>query len=255
MYKTKQDKNKEFCKFIKQQTPIGGISPDLIKYLCREYHILIFSGIIRDFFLSKDQEYMDYMLVSKLKKIKVHDIDIVYTDTASGIKNDEYLKGLLKDSNIIFKCRNNFGGMKFDMLGFEIDAWPMDKTSGILISGKFPSVDSLINTTFFNFANIVYDVFYGEFYYGEYWERFLFNKNIDIIYDNIKDSRIKIMFINTIDYTVRLNLKLSQKAIYWLHDNYKDNNYQALQLRKYGKERYSSEFIDQFMKNLIINEI
>lgn len=77
MYKTKRDNNNEFCKFINQQTPIGGISPVLIKYLCSEYHILIFSGIIRDFFLSKDQ---DYMSASKLKKLKIHDIDIVYLD-------------------------------------------------------------------------------------------------------------------------------------------------------------------------------
>lgn len=36
-----------------------------------------------------------------------------------------------------------------------------------------------------------------------------------------------------------------------MYNNYKDNNYKVPQIKEYGKERYSKEFINQFMNNII----
>ena len=103
---------------------------DLVNCVSKQVPLYVFSGIIRNFLLG----YLNN-----------RDIDFVAVET---YKVNIPLS-LLRNVSL---RKNNFNGYKIVSNGLTIDWWDIERTWGILQEGMKGTVNSLLNTAFFNFS-------------------------------------------------------------------------------------------------------
>ena len=97
---------------------------------------------------------------------------------------NENISKFLRDPEVNYK-RNSFKGIKIkDKNGLIIDAWILHDTWGIKNKGiKNPTPESLLQTVFFNFSAIAYDLRNRKFIYDNTFVDFLKTRIIDIVYE------------------------------------------------------------------------
>lgn len=135
------------------------------KHLLNEFeNAYIFSGVIRDFFMGEKE-------FSK-------DIDIVYYNSSLDLyQNDAKVIDICKLMNLKFERVDGDSysntTLKFDNAIF-CDVFSL--TDAITIRGEAESkknIKTLIDSAFFNFSNIAYDLSNERFIYGKWFEEFL----------------------------------------------------------------------------------
>lgn len=198
---------------------------ELLDYLKLRTEVYIFSGIIRDYFLNIDS---------------IRDLDIVIGKEIDFELVSTYV---FPDINVM---KNSFGGYKININGFRIDIWTIDNTWGIINERKSATKHSLINSAFFNFSAILYDLNVEEFYFDNSFVCFLKNEEIDIVYE--KNPNIALCFINALYYKNRLSMPLSAKLKRWIKTNFSPNlDFKGVQKRHFGKIIFEDKDIFEFL--------
>lgn len=194
--------------------------------------LYLFSGIIRDYFMSSNKAFRD--------------IDLVY-DT------DFNIEEFLLEYN--FK-RNSFGGYKIYIGKFIVDIWNLNETWGLQkgqLTLEFNNLYKLPDTTFFNFSSIIYSLKDNEFIIGKPFLDFLKKGEIDLVLD--KNPYPELCIINTIYYKEKLNRKLSKrlkKYILEISKELSSPNYLNTQIKHFDEIIFSEEDIYHFLHNLKI---
>lgn len=171
------------------------ISPSVssfINLLKRDTQVFLFSGIIRDFFVKRTNEFRD--------------IDLVIENELT----EELLTGLNYQ-------KNSFGGYKINIDNTIIDIWEVKNTWGFQKKSILPLSHSLPETTFFNFSSILYSLNKKEFIIGNDFLKFMKNKKIDIVFDI--NPLPELCIVNTIYYGQKLNYEVSNKLKEYIKAN------------------------------------
>lgn len=206
--------------------------PELSRYLdeySNENQLLVFSGVIRDFFLERD--------------VELRDLDLVVEDA------DHFVKEF-KDVT-----KNSFGGYKIKFEGLTIDVWSIDNTwafKELRISELEWDIKKLLlpRTAFFNFNAIVYDYKMGQFICASFFEEFLKNKQLD--YVNKTNPLPELCIVNTYHYMVTLGLPASDRLIKNCQNDlgYQgDDKLSAIQLKHFGEILYHPATVREYFLN------
>lgn len=218
-YKAEQiirDNEKYFKSFLKEHYQ-GSMVDEQLDRWAKNSEVLIFSGVIRDFFLGRDASFRD--------------LDVVLTD----IDERLFIDGA--------HCnRNQFGGTKLTIGDKTIDVWQLRDTWGIKHKGMIPFPFVLMETSFYNFSSIVYNYNEERFYYGKEFVEFLAYKSLDIVY--AENPIPELCVVNSLWYSQSFGLKLSKRLKEWLKDHYDETiDYGPVQLRHFGMKRFTNEEI------------
>ncbi len=191
--------------------------------------VYVFSGIIRDFLL-------------KRKKTRVRDVDLVVT----AIPDVDALSKIWKKYK---GQRNSFGGAKFQYENISVDVWEMGKTWGIVEKKEVPSVDALINSSFFNCTAIVFNVKEKVFVYNNHFSDFIENRILDIVYE--KNPNQALCVVNSFLYMKKYDVTLSDRLKQWIRVVSQNiNDYEKAQETHYHKIIYSNKKIEKLIKQL-----
>lgn len=192
--------------------------------------VIIFSGIIRNFFLNYKGE--------------IRDLDIVIDG------NEELVEKWIKRFN---PQKNSFGGYKFKISQLNIDLWEIRNTWAIkkekIKKQKLFNFIELPNTTFFNFSSVLFDFNNSDFYFNEPFLEFLNNKKIDFV---LEDNPMPVLcLVNTIYYMKKFNLDLSNNLKNYYINNfylYNRDEYEKVQIKHFKKIKYDYEYLEEFYK-------
>lgn len=201
-----------------------------IKRLENHTSLYLFSGIIRDYFVSPNNAFRD--------------IDLVY-DT------DFNIEELLLEYN--FK-KNSFGGYKIHIGEFIVDIWNLNETWGLRkgqLTLEFNHLYKLPDTTFFNFSSILYSLQDNEFIIGKPFLDFIKKGKIDLVLD--KNPYPELCIINTIYYKEKLNRRLSKRLkryILKISEELTSPNFLNTQMKHFDEILFSDEYIIDFVNSL-----
>lgn len=186
--------------------------------------IYIFSGVIRNFFL-------------RVKEFR--DIDIVLTEEVD-------IENVFNGYDI---KKNSFGGFKISKGEEVIDLWYVKNTWGLKFSKPLEFNEGLEKfipyTAFFNFSSIVFSFNEKKFYYTAQFLRFLQYKKIDMVFE--PNANYALCVLNTIYYCEKYRLGISPKLkrhIRYLHKYLTAREYEAMQLKHFGRKLYSDDEIE-----------
>lgn len=198
---------------------------DFLRFVSSRTDVYIFSGIIRDYFLNNNS---------------IRDLDIVLGEELDFELLSKYLF-----PNIVFS-RNSFGGFKINVNGFRIDLWTINNTWGIITERKSATKHSLINSAFFNFSSILFDLKQEEFYCDEIFIAFLNERIIDVVYE--KNPNIPLCIINALYFKDKLSIPLSSRLKRWIKFNFSPNHdFIRAQKNHFGKVLYNDEELFEFL--------
>ncbi|MBB5637037.1 hypothetical protein HDE68_002950 [Pedobacter cryoconitis] len=191
--------------------------------------VLVFSGVIRNFFIN----YYG----------AVRDFDIV-------IDGDEVLiENFLKKH---ISTRNSFGGYKIEVDSVKIDIWHIDKTwaySNSKVELELFKEYNLPNTAFFNFSSIVFDFNHLKFIVSPSFKNFLDTKEIDLVLED--NPMPQLCIINTIYYMHKFHLNVSHKLKNYClkhFDEFKEQDYYNIQIKHFSKVKYDYPFLKTYMQ-------
>jgi hypothetical protein len=203
-----------------------------ISHLEKLTKVFIFSGIIRDFFVFKNQK-------------PFRDIDLI-------IEEDLVLEEIFPALD--FK-KNSFGGYKIKFKTVDIDLWVIKKTWALnqgQLKFKFDYLNALPKTTFFNFSSILFSLETKEFITGKDFLRFLRDKKIELV---LKENPYpELCIVNSFYYSDKLQLDMGDKLKSYLKSNYTSKmNVESIQLKHFGKILYSDEYIRNKIEEMFTN--
>jgi hypothetical protein len=190
--------------------------------------VYIFSGIIRDFLI----EEIGY----------VRDIDIVI----KSLLTRSCLRHCLRSKTVV---RNSFGGLKIRSSKITVDAWYLKNTWGIVTESLAANVNSLIETAFFNFSAIVYDIRAAKFIYNNHFVEFLRTRTMDIVYE--KNPNIPLCLFNVFYYHLKYGFNVGAKLRMWIHShrNYL-GDFTKVQRSHLGGVYFSNTDINNYLNSL-----
>jgi hypothetical protein len=200
---------------------------DIIANLSNETEVYIFSGVIRNFFLKKND---------------IRDIDLILS---SEIDVESTFRG--------FEIRrNSYGGYKLLGNNTTIDLWYLKSTWALQFQPTlhFEIEKYIPYTAFFNFSSVIFSLNDQKFYATKHFLKFLRDKKIDVVYKPSANYRLCI--INTFYYSDKYNLKIAdnlKKHILLLAKSV-DNDFESPQIKHFGKIIYSSIEIINRISNL-----
>lgn len=203
---------------------------EFIDSLKLQTKIFIFSGIIRDYFINTEKDLF-------------RDIDLI-------IEDDIAIE--LKYKNIDYK-KNSFGGYKIKIDSCSIDIWVINKTWALnngQLKFEFDFINTLPQTTFFNFSSIIFSLNKQEFIIGIDFLRFIRDKRIEIV--SKKNPYPELCIVNSFYYKEKLNFAFGKKLKQYIIDHF-DENYEKLeliQLKHFNKVKYSKSWLKKELKNL-----
>jgi hypothetical protein len=186
-----------------------------LNHLLSNGEVIIFSGVIRNFFIEYKGELRDLDLVIKLPENK---------NIESIIKNYHYIK-------------NSFGGFKIKIKGINIDLWEIEKTWAIKtnkIEMMLFDTYNLPNTSFFNFSSVIFILNYKQFIPTQEFIEFINSKEIDLV---LKENPLpQLCIVNTFYYQKKYRLKVSKNLKEYIVDNfnnYTESDYNSIQLKHF----------------------
>lgn len=183
----------------------------------KETEVLIFSGVIRDFFLERVSSFRD--------------LDVVLSE----LNSESFVDGAM----IMY---NQFGGVKMIIGDRKVDVWQLKDTWGLKRKGMLPFPFSLLDTSFYNFSAIVYNYNEECFYFDKSFVDFLAYKSLDIV---LEDNPLpELCIVNSIWYVKSLNLKLSKKLKSWMVSHYDETfDYVPIQKKHFGHRKFTNDEI------------
>ncbi|MBN8643109.1 MAG: N-6 DNA methylase [Flavobacteriales bacterium] len=229
-----EDSPIDFLEYIKRN-----VSVDVYEFLLRLSEITevyIFSGVIRNFFLQKEE---------------IRDLDVV-------IKEHVDIESFVNKS--ISVKHNSFGGYKINMSEINIDLWTLEKTWAVQYQKRLELDDEVDNlyrfipsTAFFNFSAILFSLNEKRFYYKNDFLRFLSNREINYVY--IPNANYSLCVVNSLYYADKYKLKIADKLKRFLIQLYKTKlNFTDIQLKHFGRIEYSEEEIKTRISNFKIDK-
>ncbi|WP_051075295.1 hypothetical protein [Alkalispirochaeta alkalica] len=215
----------DFRSYLDKNLP--GRLLQIIRRIETESSIFIFSGVIRDFFLGRE-DIRDIDLVLE----KPIDIDTYFADVPIR--------------------KNSFGGYKILYDDIPVDLWYIRDTWAYKFQKVFdfyPGV-GVFQTAFFNFSNIIFSLSENKFYFSNHFTRFLRDKEIDIGYPI--NANYDLCIVNTIYYSQKLNLKVSDNLKLFILQHYKPSSsfIEDVQKKHFGSVLYDSDMIQSFMEDI-----
>lgn len=208
----------EFLDYLRDN--LQGSNFDLLQKISKKTNVIIFSGVIRNFFL---------------KKSDIRDLDIV-------LKEKVNIEDIFKDATEI--RRNSFGGYKININSLNFDIWYLRDTWALNYqkSFDFGELEKLMpNTAFFNFSSIVFSFNEKKFFYSKSFLSFLRYKEIDVVYK--PNMHYKLCVVNTFYYSKKYNLKISKELFSFIRHIHisSDGDYKEIQIKHFGKVLFSNE--------------
>lgn len=202
---------------------------EIVESLSKSQKVYILSGIIRDFFLGITSS--------------VRDIDFVIENSPRILikYRDE-----LSDTDEIKS--NSFKGLKINFQGNPtIDVWEIASTWGIKKKNiEKPTINDLIDSVFFNFSAIVYDLQDRKFIFSDRFVSFFKTKDLDIVFSD--NPNIPLCLFNIFYYAQSLHLGISYNLKRWINQNYNHKiDFDSVQKRHNGEIIYNSERIHKFL--------
>jgi len=195
----------------------------LVDYVAKQVPIYVFSGLIRNFLLG----YLNN-----------RDIDFVLFDTP-------HLKlpySLLRD---VYIKKNKFGGYKLLIDDLTIDVWDIERTWGIQEERMRASVNSLIDTAFFNFSAIAYDYHNSKFIISDEFEKFYATHVMEIVYE--RNPKKETCIVNALYYADKYEFIIGNSLRKWIAKYYDcDYDYKVAQESRFQKILYSDSLIKAF---------
>jgi len=227
--------SEEFLEYIKRN--VDAEVHSFLMRLAEVNDVYIFSGVIRNFFLQKEE---------------IRDLDIV-------IRDDINIELLVPNS--ISVRRNSFGGYKINISETNIDLWTLEKTWAVQYQKRLEldsEVDNLHrfipSTAFFNFSAILFSLNEKKFYYKTDFLSFLQNREINYLYK--PNANVSLCVVNTLYYANEYNLAIADKLKRYLIQLYKTKlEYNQTQLKHFGKILYTEEYINNTISNFKLDKI
>lgn len=194
--------------------------------------VYLFSGIIRDYFLGR--------------KGKARDLDFVFQLDDNRLSR---YRLYFKNSEVVTKL-NSFKGLKIKIDGMPpIDTWELKSTWGIRHTNSKPTINALLESVFFNFSSIVFDLKKKKFIFTENFVDFLANGKMDIVFT--ENPNVPLCLYNIFYYSTELNLEISWELKNWINTHYSnDINFDLVQLKHNGAIIYKSSIIHKFLTNI-----
>lgn len=222
--------NGNFYEYLKNHAIKSELLP-ILESVSREQHVYILSGIIRDFFLNR--------------ATKIRDLDFVFE----------------KDLRILFQYKdfigntgkirlNSFKGLKINIKGYpSIDVWKVSETWGIKNKKiKKPNINALIESVFFNFSAIVYDLKERKFIFSQPFVNFLKTHKLDVVYSENPD--ISLCLFNIYYYSKEYDLGIASDLRDWIKSNYsKTIDFDSVQIKHLGKTLFSPQEINNYLSS------
>ena len=221
------ERSEDFFSYL--STQINTETWEFIRRVSKFSDVLIFSGVIRNFFLNH--------------KGKIRDLDLVFNC------QEKYLTSLLKGMQY---RKNSFGGYKIVIDDLNIDFWHIDNTWAFQkakVNSLLFKDQNLVDTTFFNFSSIVYSLNRKEFIFNSNFLSFLDEKRLDFV---LEDNPLpQLCIVNTIYYKVQFNLEISERLKKYFVDNfskYDESDYDCVQHKHFQQNIYSYEYLKTYYR-------
>lgn len=219
-----EDSNLDFIKFLNRNLSNEVLT--FVNELEQLTNVIIFSGVIRNFFL---------------KKRVIRDLDLILVDRIA-------IEELIKSSMVINK--NSYGGYKIKIGQINIDLWFLEDTWAFKYQKtfNFSELDKLVpSTAFFNFSAIIFKMREKVFHYSIDFVRFLRKKEIDVVYE--PNMNYKLCVVNTYYYSKKYDLKISDKLKKFIRHIHLsgDGNYRQTQIKHFGRVLFSNIRINKLV--------
>lgn len=197
--------------------------------------IYLFSGIIRDFFTGNIYRERDL------------DIVVDFTEMTSTMSARSFL------CHYAGIRRNSFGGFKImtnNKKGVKaIDIWQLSDTKYIKDNGLPETVDSLLESPFFNFSAIVYDCTNKKFIFTDKFVEFCNTNSMEVV--NSENPNSPLCVVNSIYYSLMYGFKIGKTLKQWIVDHYNVlYNYEETQRKHFGMVFYDNDTILRFIDTL-----
>jgi hypothetical protein len=225
-----QDKEKtpvHFIEFIKER--IGDQTFSFLEKIASFSNVLIFSGIIRNYFINYFGEVRDFDIVVDCDE---KEFDLFLTTY-------NYQK-------------NSFGGYKISIGNLKVDVWHIQSTWAIKNHKLQPELFinyTLPQTTFFNFSAIVFDFKQKEFIYGREFKNFLLSGEIDLVLK--ENPSPPLCIVNTIYYKHKYHLHIAKNLEEYCLENfskYSEQDFIQIQVKHFGDVKYSYSYLKEYIK-------
>lgn len=188
-----------------------------LNHLLSHGEVIIFSGVIRNYFLNYQGEVRDLDLVIKLPE----DIDI---------------ESIL---NIYNYKRNSFNGFKININNTNVDLWEIENTWALKtnkVELELFDIYALPNTSFFNFSSVIFRLNYTEFIANKDFFNFIESKEIDLVLTS--NPLPQLCIVNTIYYHKKYQLKISNNLKTYFINNFNlfnENQYNQVQIKHFDE--------------------
>lgn len=218
-------KSEEFMTYLKDNLSESVFL--FMEELAQKSEVLIFSGVIRDFFLKR---YKD-----------IRDLDFVLGSF------DEKTIDLIESKK--FK-KNSFGGYKVNIDSLDIDIWELENTWAIKndkINPKLFKELTLPNSSFFNFSSIIYNFNNKKFITTQKFEKFLESEKLNIVLE--QNPLPELCLINTIYYKEKFKLKIDKNLKKYFVTNFEkfnEDDFLRIQKKHFGDIKYTYPFLKTY---------
>ena len=223
-----------FIEYLKGK--IGAKSFQFLVDLSSFSEVLIFSGVLRNYFINYNGPLRDF--------------DIV-------IDGDEF--SIERFLTNVEHTRNSFGGYKIVVDSLKIDIWHIERTwayTNKKVELQLFKEYNLPNTAFFNFSSVVFDFNNMRFIYSSSFESFLETKEIDLVLE--ENPMPQLCIVNTIYYMSKFHLNISKRLKKYIieHFNqYTEEDYCNVQIKHFSQVKfpypYLREYFNIFKKDII----
>jgi hypothetical protein len=189
--------------------------------------VLIFSGIIRNFFLGINE---------------IRDVDVVL------YKKIE-IESIFNKYKIV---KNSFGGYKIFINDNKIDLWFIKETWAFQHQKTLDfDLERIIpSTSFFNFSSICYSLTENKFFYTNHFVKFLRDKKIDVVFK--PNFNYTLCIVNSLYYSKKYNLELAEDLKEYIKyiNKFDSKNYIDVQINHFGKILFTEEEIIEFINSV-----
>ena len=200
---------------------------DIIRFLdkiAETYDVLIFSWVIRDYFMGVD--------------CCPRDLDVVVM-----MEGNEDMGKFLMPS----LChRNLLGGYKICVNNVVVDIWPLSQTWGIRKKRLRPTPENLVKTSFFNFSAVAYLYREEKFVFSKDFFRFIETRELDVVME--ENPLPDLCIANSIYYSKKYGFRIAPRLAEWIVGHYdSDTDYEKIQIEHLGEVCHSNDEIKVFV--------
>lgn len=191
--------------------------------------VLIFSGVLRNYFINYNGPVRDFDIVVRGNEFSIERF----------LANLEYTK-------------NSFGGYKILVDSLTIDIWHIEKTwayTNKKVDLQLFNDYNLPNTAFFNFSSVVFDFNNLKFIYSSSFEHFLETMEIDLVLE--ENPMPHLCIVNTIYYMRKFHLNISKRLKNYIvqHFNqYTEEDYCDIQIKHFKEVKFSYPYLKEYCK-------